>query len=131
MTSTTTNQTAPRSFPMTDRPDHDSMTDLDWIVWNARREVEATRLDLVEAMERLAADLAREAGRLRDNPDRTVNSLGVVQGRGANVDRLCALLDERRKGAAHLRCLVAPTIRANRSRVHPTSTSTSTGAGAG
>jgi hypothetical protein len=99
---------------MTDRPDPDSMTELDWIVWNARREVEATRLDLVEAMERLADDLAREAGRLRDNPDRIVNSLGVVQGRGMDVDRLCALLDERRKSAAKLYCLVAPAIRRSR-----------------
>jgi hypothetical protein len=65
-------------------------------------------------MERLADDLAREAGRLRDNPDRTVNSLGVVQGRGMDVDRLCALLDERRKSAAKLysvapaRALIVP-----------------------
>jgi hypothetical protein len=87
---------------MTDRLDLDSMTDLDWIVREACREVDATRLDLVEAMERLADDLAREAGRLRDNADRTVNSLGVVQGRGMDVDRLCALLDERRKSAAKL-----------------------------
>jgi hypothetical protein len=93
---------------MTDQTlDLDSMTDLDWALRDAVRDVEYTRGRLVYVMRRLAEDMAREADRLDADPDRTVNSLGVVQGRGLDVDRLCAVLDEQRKTAVTLERMLA------------------------
>lgn len=75
----------------------DEMTDLDWARLAAAQEVDRTRMNLVDEMERLGRDLLAEAGRLRDT-ERIDGPVGVViQGRAHDVDRLCAVLNERRE----------------------------------
>jgi len=82
-------------------------TEAEWAVHDAQGEVERTRRQLVETMRDLAERLADEASRLDADADRSVNSLGVVQGRGGEVDRLCALLHERRSTLAKVERLVS------------------------
>lgn len=51
---------------------------------------------LEQAAERMAEDLARtarEAGKARQNARYSINSLGVLQGQGPNLDRLCGELE--------------------------------------
>jgi len=52
-------------------------------------EVEAVRQTLVEKMLELAADLDAKATRLA--ADGSINELGIVQHRGADIDRLCGV----------------------------------------
>lgn len=59
----------------------------------AHRDVQRTRQELKKEAEYLARkmnELARDVSQ-----HHTINSLGEVQGRGLEVDRLCALLHER------------------------------------
>jgi len=69
-----------------DAGDHDEALD---VATDMTLEVEAVRRTLVEKMLELAADL--DAGATRLAEDGTVNELGVVQHRGAEVDRLCGV----------------------------------------
>ena len=69
-----------------DAGDHDEALD---VATDMTLEVEATRQTLVERMLELAADLDAKATRLAE--DGSINELGVVQHRGADVDRLCGV----------------------------------------
>jgi hypothetical protein len=93
----TTNQT-PTTVPT---------TELGWALHTAQRNAEMTRQDLVRQMRALAENMATEANRLEADADRTVNSLGEVQGQGLRVDLLCRQLCSNRETVAMLAHLVA------------------------
>ena len=63
-------------------------------------DVAGTRENLIDRMRALAGDLQRAADRLAEDPANRPNSLGVVQGLGREVDRLCAVFAEQREHAA-------------------------------
>lgn len=69
---------------------------IDYIVERASYRAESTREELVSKARRLADDLNTFAGRLEANHDYVLNSLGEVQGKGMDIDRLCAILTEQR-----------------------------------
>lgn len=77
-------------------------TELGWALHTAQRNVESTRQQLVTQMRRLAEEMATSADRLQADADRTVNSLGEVQGQGLRVDLLCRQLCSERDTLAML-----------------------------
>ena len=81
-------------------------TALEYLTESAERTAEGTRTQMVREMRALADRLVYEAEKLEADSDRLPNSLGEVQSRGPEVDRLCALLAEQTGTAAQLRRLV-------------------------
>ncbi len=74
------------------------MKKADYMIEDAEREVARVHELLVTTASSLADRMTRLAERLeRDGVVASVNELGEVQGLGANVDRLCALLDATRR----------------------------------
>jgi hypothetical protein len=74
-----------------------------FVIERAERDVTKTVEELIYLMERLAERLTRSAADLRARgADASVNTLGEVQGQGLDVDRLCALLRERKATAQML-----------------------------
>jgi len=66
--------------------DHDEALE---VAADVTADVEATRRTLVERLLALATDLDAEATRLAESG--FINELGVVQHRGADIDRLCGI----------------------------------------
>lgn len=48
------------------------------------------RSNLAVKLENLAEELTREARRIRENPNHVINSMGIVQRQGPDIDLLCA-----------------------------------------
>ena len=57
-----------------------------------RFQVQDTRQRLIREMKDLADPLIRETELCTSDPSRMINSLGVVQSRGLEIDRQCAVL---------------------------------------
>lgn len=67
--------------------------EFDALLYDAEAKAKQTRERLEHAATELSERMARVAEKVRDGG--SVNALGEVQGRGAEVDRLCAELDLR------------------------------------
>ena len=69
------------------------MDETDYLLQDADRAVARTHEALADKVSHLAERMTTLAARLeREGTEARVNELGVVQGLGADVDRLCALL---------------------------------------
>lgn len=65
-----------------------------WFLLDLAHDVENLRRNLALSMHHLAESLKREARRLEEEgADATFNSLGEVQGKGCEIDRMCGELD--------------------------------------
>jgi hypothetical protein len=64
---------------------------------DAVRAFLTTREQLLRGMNSLAAKMADDARLLNAWPARHVNELGEVQGRGRDIDSLCAQLEQQRR----------------------------------
>jgi hypothetical protein len=62
----------------------------------ATREIEFSKRQLIDKARWLARDLTEAADRLEADPEYVLNGLGIVQGKGLDVDRFCAVLAEQR-----------------------------------
>ena len=81
---------------MTDLNPHDSQVRV------ARQNVRRARQNVIDNARTLRDQMDRLISGLEDSDRFIVNSLGEVQGRGPEVDRWCALLEERREVLAQL-----------------------------
>ena len=78
---------------------------LQLVLDSARRDVERVEKELAHSARRLEADMRTLLERLDE--DRAVNGLGEVQGRGFDVDRLCALRQAKLEEVQRLEWLAA------------------------
>ena len=73
------------------------------------REIEFTKQSLIDKARWLARDLTETADRIETDPDYVHNSLGIVQGKGLDVDRFCAVLSQQRATLKILTSLLKAT----------------------
>src|SRR5438270_192738 len=78
------------------------MSALDSPLALAESNLKRAREELRAVADWLERDMANLINRIDDDKDDLVNSLGEVQGKGREVDRLCTVLSERRD---HLKML--------------------------
>ena len=74
---------------------------------SSRRLVGDAREELAKEARDLARNLLREAEKVEKDPTYRPNSLGIVQGAGANVDRACAAIYERTAMVERIERLIA------------------------
>lgn len=81
-----------------------NMTETEMLLHDAERSYKRALNSLNEAARHLSNDMRRVGEAIdRDSEDPSINSLGEVQQRGANVDRWCAIVEERRQHLAMIR----------------------------
>lgn len=74
------------------------MNDTEMLLHDAKRQYARAVNQLREAASHLANDMRRTVEAIdHDTDDPSINSLGEVQQRGSNVDRWCAIVEERRQ----------------------------------